>query len=75
LVNAPLHPANKAVLQAASVIGRRFSPRLLAAITDVAVNDSLAATTALDLVRCGDRSESYAFTHALVCLQWHRQET
>ena len=46
---------------------RAAIPRLLAAITDVAVDDSLAATTALDLVRRGDRSESYAFKHVLVC--------
>jgi len=37
----------------------------------VVVDDSLTATMALDLVRRGDRSESYAFKHMLVCDALH----
>jgi DNA-binding winged helix-turn-helix (wHTH) protein len=61
-----LHPADRAMLQAASVIGRRFSPRLLMAIVERPVEERLAAMTALDLVRVDDRSEDYVFKHALV---------
>jgi tetratricopeptide (TPR) repeat protein len=54
-------------LQAASVIGRRFDPLLLA----VAVNDAdgdarLAATQSLDLVHRVGKSDDYSFKHALV---------
>ena len=58
---------DRALLQAASVIGRRFDPELLAAAvdeTDIAAQ--LAAMQALDLVRREDKSGDYEFKHALV---------
>jgi DNA-binding winged helix-turn-helix (wHTH) protein/tetratricopeptide (TPR) repeat protein len=61
-----LHPVDKAMLQAASVIGRRFSPRLLFAAVEHPVEERLAAMKALDLVRLDDRSQDYVFKHALV---------
>ena len=46
-----LAPTDRALLQAASVIGRRFNPRLLAAaIGESEVEVRLAAMQALDLV-------------------------
>src|SRR5262249_53727301 len=61
-----LHPADKAMLQAASVIGRRFSPRLLMAAIERPVDERLVAMKALDLVRLDDRSQDYVFKHALL---------
>jgi predicted ATPase len=63
-----LAPKDRALLQAASVIGRRFDPGLLAvASTENGEIDSpLAAMQALDLVRLQDRSSDYEFKHALV---------
>ena len=58
---------DRALLQAASVIGRRFDPALLAAAldeTDIAAR--LAEMQALDLLRVESKSSAYEFKHALV---------
>jgi class 3 adenylate cyclase/tetratricopeptide (TPR) repeat protein len=59
---------DRTLLQAASVIGRRFDPHLLAAAFGQGDNVAarLAAMQALDLVRLEDRSNDYLFKHALV---------
>jgi class 3 adenylate cyclase len=58
---------DRALLQAASVIGRRFNPQLLAgAIGRTDVDTRLKAMQALDLVRLEARSSDYMFKHALV---------
>jgi class 3 adenylate cyclase/tetratricopeptide (TPR) repeat protein len=62
-----LAPNDRALLQAASVIGRRFDARLLAsAVGETDVQDRLTAMQALDLVRIDDKSGDYLFKHALV---------
>jgi class 3 adenylate cyclase len=63
-----LAPQDRAVLQAAAVIGRRFDPQLLAVAADVRgdVDARLAAMRALDLVHSEGKSGDYAFKHALV---------
>ena len=62
-----LAPKARALLQAASVIGRHFDPGLLAVVTgETDVNVRLAAIHALDLVRLDGKSGDYAFKHALV---------
>ena len=63
-----LAPKDRALLQAASVIGRRFDTELLAvAVGDIDDIDArLAAMQALDLVRRESKSSNYAFKHALV---------
>jgi predicted ATPase/class 3 adenylate cyclase len=62
-----LAPNDRALLQAASVIGRQFNPQLLAAAIRASdVDARLAAMRALDLVRLEDKSGDYAFKHALV---------
>ena len=58
---------DRALLQAASVIGRRFNPELLAAaIGKTNVDTRLEAMQALDLVRLEAKSSDYVFKHALV---------
>ena len=58
---------DRAILQAASVIGRRFDPELLAvAVGETDVDAQLAAMQALDLVRREGKSSDYEFKHALV---------
>jgi hypothetical protein len=58
---------DRAILQAASVIGRRFDPELLAvAVDETDIAAQLAAMQALDLVRREDKSSDYEFKHALV---------
>ena len=58
---------DRKLLQAASVIGRRFDPELLAAVAgEAAVYAELAAMQTLDLVRPEGRSGDYEFKHALV---------
>ena len=58
---------DRALLQAASVIGRRFNPDLLAAaIGRTSVDTRLEAMQALDLVRHEAKSSDYVFKHALV---------
>ena len=63
-----LAPKDRALLQAAAAIGRRFDPELLA-VTAVEVCDigaRLAAMQALDLVHREGKSGDFAFKHALV---------
>jgi AAA ATPase domain/Adenylate and Guanylate cyclase catalytic domain len=63
-----LAPNDRALLQAASVIGRRFDPALLAVAvgeTD-AIDARLAAMQALDLVHLDSKAGDFAFKHALV---------
>jgi hypothetical protein len=58
---------DRALLQAASVIGRRFDPQLLAgAVGQTDIDDRLAAMHTLDLVLPEGKSGDYAFKHALV---------
>ena len=58
---------DRSLLQAASVIGRRFDPELLAAaVGETDINAQLAAMQALDLVRREGKSSDYDFKHALV---------
>ena len=62
-----LAPKDRALLQAASVIGRRFDPQLLAAaVGETDIDARLAAMQALDLVHPESKSGDYAFKHALV---------
>ena len=62
-----LAPKDRALLQAASVIGRRFDPQLLVAVTDeTEIEARLAAMQTLDLVRAVSNSDDYEFKHALV---------
>jgi class 3 adenylate cyclase/tetratricopeptide (TPR) repeat protein len=63
-----LASADRALLQAAAVIGRRFDPDLLAAVTGASgdIDLSLAAMHALDLVHREDKTGDYIFKHALV---------
>jgi predicted ATPase len=61
-------PKDRALLQAASVIGRRFDPELLAfAVGETdAIDARLVAMQALDLVHLEGKSSDYLFKHALV---------
>jgi predicted ATPase len=62
-----LAPHDRALLQAASVIGRRFEPELLAAMVGESnIHVRLKAMQALDLVRLEGKSGDYSFKHALV---------
>jgi hypothetical protein len=63
-----LAPQDRAMLQAAAVIGRRFDPQLLAVVAGDAgdIDARLAAMQALDLVHPEGKSGDYAFKHALV---------
>jgi predicted ATPase len=62
-----LEAKDRALLQAASVIGRRFAPDLLtAAVGESDVDARLAAMQALDLVGLAGSSTDYLFKHALV---------
>ena len=63
-----LPPPDRALLQAAAVIGRRFDPRLLAVVVPETsdIDTRLAAMQALDLVSPEGRSGDYSFKHALV---------
>jgi class 3 adenylate cyclase/tetratricopeptide (TPR) repeat protein len=63
-----LEPRDRALLQAASVIGRRFDPEILAAASDDpgGVRERLAALQEADLVQSGDASGEFVFKHALV---------
>ena len=63
-----LAPQDRAVLQAAAVIGRRFDPGMLAAVVDevVDIDARLAAMQALDLVYPEAKSADHSFKHALV---------
>ena len=63
-----LSAADRALLQAAAVIGRQFAPDLLAAVVSAggSVPPRLPAMEALDLVRRLPGSDDYTFKHALV---------
>jgi class 3 adenylate cyclase len=63
-----LSPERRAVLQAASVIGRRFDPDLLASATDSAeeVKAALADMEELDLAHEVASTGEFEFKHALV---------
>jgi hypothetical protein len=62
-----LAPNDRALLQAASVIGRQFEPQLLAVVVGSANIDArLTAIRALDLVHQKSKSGNYSFKHALV---------
>ena len=62
-----LSPRDRELLQAASVIGRRFAADLLAAVTSTGnVAARLQAMEALDLIRRDHDSDEYVFKHVLV---------
>ena len=62
-----LSPKDRALLQAASVIGRRFDSELLAvAAEETDIDNRLASIQALDLVHTDGGSTDYVFKHALV---------
>jgi class 3 adenylate cyclase len=63
-----LAPQERALLQAAAVIGRRFDPQLLGVAAEFAgdLDARLAAMQALDLVYSEGKSGDYIFKHALV---------
>ena len=62
-----LAPNDRALLQAASVIGRQFEPQLLAVVVGNAnIYARLTAMQALDLVYRKSKSADYSFKHALV---------
>jgi class 3 adenylate cyclase/tetratricopeptide (TPR) repeat protein len=62
-----LAPRDRAILQAASVIGRQFNPLLLAAaVGGTDIDDSLAAMQALDLIHPTTKTDNFEFKHALV---------
>jgi class 3 adenylate cyclase len=62
-----LAPSDRALLQAASGIGRQFEPQLLAVVVGNAnVYARLTAMQQLDLVRKESKSGDYSFKHALV---------
>jgi class 3 adenylate cyclase/tetratricopeptide (TPR) repeat protein len=58
---------DRALLQAASVIGSRFTPHLLAAVAEsTSVEARLSAMERLDLIRLETNSDTYLFKHVLV---------
>jgi class 3 adenylate cyclase len=58
---------DRALLQAAAVIGRQFDPDLLAAVTgESGIDARLAAVQGLDLIHADGKSREYSFKHALV---------
>ena len=61
-------PQDRALLQAAAVIGRRFDPQLLAVVANDGgdIDARLAAMQTLDLVHAEGTSGDYSFKHALV---------
>jgi class 3 adenylate cyclase/tetratricopeptide (TPR) repeat protein len=63
-----LEQSDRAILQAASVIGRRFDRDILAAASDDgdALRARLAALQTADLLQPGDASGEFVFKHALV---------
>jgi hypothetical protein len=62
-----LSSGERAILQAAAVIGRRFAPSLLAAVTGSEnVEASLSAMEDLDLVRHDANANEYDFKHGMV---------
>jgi predicted ATPase len=62
-----LAPKDRALLQTASVIGRRFDPELLATVLNEGkVDDRLASMHALDLIHQKSKTSDFEFKHALV---------
>ena len=62
-----LAPNDRALLQAASVIGRRFDSQILAiAVNDKDIDARLAAIQAFELIRFEYKSNQFFFKHALV---------
>ena len=62
-----LAPKDRALLQAASVIGRRFDPELLATVLNEGnIDHRLASMQALDVVHPSGKGAEFAFKHALV---------
>jgi predicted ATPase len=58
---------DRTLLQAASVIGRRFDPELLATVLNEGnVDDRLASMRALDLIHQKSNTSDFEFKHALV---------
>ena len=63
-----LPATDRALLQAASVIGRQFDPELLAVVIPSVedIDSRLASMRAIDLIRLPERSSVYLFKHALI---------
>jgi class 3 adenylate cyclase/tetratricopeptide (TPR) repeat protein len=61
-----LSQRDRALLQAAAVIGRRFDAELLLGVAEADPTAPLATAAALDLVHRDQKSGSYFFKHALV---------
>jgi class 3 adenylate cyclase len=63
-----LAPADRNLLQAAAVVGRRFDPDLVAVVGGASgtAQTSFAAAEAFDLIRRVEGSSDYIFKHALV---------
>ena len=63
-----LAPADRNLLQAAAVIGRRFDPGLVSVVCggSGSAGRSFAVTVALDLIQRAEESHDYVFKHALV---------
>ena len=62
-----LAPKDRALLQAASVIGRRFDPELLSTVLNEGnIDHRLASMQALDVVHQSGKGAEFAFKHALV---------
>ena len=57
---------DRAVLQVAAVIGRKFDPDLIAAVTGSDPQDSLATAEKLDLVHRTAETGDHIFKHALI---------
>jgi predicted ATPase len=66
-VQSILAASDRALLQTASVIGRRFDPELLAnVLNEGEVDDRLASMHALDLIHQKSKTGDFEFKHALV---------
>ena len=63
-----LPTTDRALLQAASVIGKQFDPELLAAVTPGIedIDARLTSMRTIDLIRFHERLGSYQFKHALI---------
>jgi predicted ATPase len=63
-----LVPADRKLLQAAAVIGRRFDPDPVSAVCGASgsLEASFAATETLDLIQRAEGADDYVFKHALV---------
>ena len=63
-----LGPADRNLLQAAAVVGRRFDPGLVAKVSDTngSAETSFSAMEALDLIHRAEGSNDFFFKHALV---------